>query len=151
MKRNTLPSIALTVVIILMGACNSDTWDELPTPIANFISEYFPFGELESYTESNGVEVVKIKKGATLTFDSNYDWTDVNGNGSLLPQQFLYDDLPDVLYRYLEGLMLQNSVYQVTRTADYITVELLDSQILYNQHTGSITYPEEERRIGALI
>jgi len=141
MKRNTLTSVALAVVIFLMGACNSDTWDELPTPIANFISQYFPFGELQSYSEGDEVVIVKIKKGATLTFGTNYEWTDVNGNGSLLPQQFIYDDLPATLYRYIEGLELQNSVYRVTRTPELITVDFLDSKIIYDQHSGTITYP----------
>ena len=85
MKRNTLSSVALALVILLMGACNSDAWDELPSAISSFVSEYFPFGELQSYSENGGVEVVQIKKGATLTFDKNYEWTDVNGNGVVLP------------------------------------------------------------------
>lgn len=90
MKRNILTSVILAVVFFLVGACNSDTWDELPTPIANFISQYFPFGELQSYSEDDGGVIVKIKKGATLTFGTDYEWIDVNGNGSLLPQQFIY-------------------------------------------------------------
>lgn len=148
MKRNTLSSIALAVIIILMGACNSDTWDELPSAISRFVSEYFPFGELESYTDNGkGVEVVKIKKGATLTFNSDYDWTDVNGNGVVLPVQFLYDQLPSTLYTYLEAREMQNSVYRVTRTPDYITVDLLDTMVTYNQNSGEITYPEEPKRI----
>lgn len=124
-----------------MGACNSDVWDELPTSIASFVSQYFPFGELQSYSESDGVEVVRIKNGATLVFDNNYEWTEVNGNGVVLPQQFLYDKLPDKLYVYLESIEAQNSVYKVVRTASAITVTLLDSELMYNQENGAITYP----------
>lgn len=142
MKRNSAMSLALGFVILLMGACNSDTWDELPSAIAKFVSEYFPFGELESYTESDGAEVVRIKKGATLTFDRNYEWTDINGNGSVLPQQFLYDQLPDSLYAFLEERQEQNSVYRVTRTPEYIKVDLLDTVVTYNQNSGEISYPE---------
>lgn len=142
MKRNTLTSIALGIIIILMGACNNDAWDELPTQLVRFISEYFPAGELESYTDNgHGVEVVQIKHGATLTFDSDFEWTDVNGNGVVLPQQFLYDCLPQTLYRYIESIEMQYSVYRVTRTPDLITVDFLDTLLTYDQNTGEITYP----------
>ena len=147
MKRNTLSSVALALVILLMGACNSDAWDELPSAISSFVSEHFPFGELQSYSENGGVEVVQIKKGATLTFDKNYEWTDVNGNGVVLPQQFLYDKLPGKLYEYIESLEAQNSVYRVVRTSTLITVTLLDSQLTYNQDTGDITYPSVTDRL----
>ena len=147
MKRNTLSSVALALVILLMGACNSDAWDELPSAISSFVSEYFPFGELQSYSENGGVEVVQIKKGATLTFDKNYEWTDVNGNGVVLPQQLLYDKLPGKLYEYIESLEAQNSVYRVVRTSTLITVTLLDSQLTYNQDTGDITYPSVTDRL----
>lgn len=151
MKRNAFSSVALLIVLAFMGACNSDAWDELPSPIANFISQYFPFGELESYSESDGYEIAKIKKGATLTFDSDYEWTDVNGNGAVLPQQFLYDKLPENLYRYLESVELQYSVYRVVRTPELITVDLLDTVITYNQKTGVITYPEGEGKTSLTI
>lgn len=141
MRRNTILTTALGLIILLAGACNSDTWDEMPQAIANFVSEYFPFGELESYTESNNIEVVKIKKGATLTFDSNYQWIDVNGNGSVLPSQYLYDQLPDALWRYIEEGENQNNVYRVQRSGGYITILLHSTEIKYNQDTGEITYP----------
>ncbi|MCM1348416.1 MAG: hypothetical protein NC338_03310 [Firmicutes bacterium] len=146
MNRNTISSLALAVIILLMGACNSDTWDDLPSAISQFVSEYFPFGELQSYTEEGGREIVQIKKGATLTFDNSYEWIDVNGNGVVLPQQFLYDKLPDALYRYIESIEAQNSVYRVQRTASVITVDLFDSVLTYNQDTGEITYPAAQAK-----
>lgn len=151
MKRNTVSSILLGIIIILMGACNSDTWDELPSAISQFVSEYFPFGELSGYSSKGGVEVVQIKKGATLTFNSDYDWTDVNGNGVVLPQNFLYDELPQRLYNYIESIEVQNSVYRVRRTPDLITVDLLDSQLTYDQHSGDITYPPASKQSAAMI
>lgn len=141
MRRNTILTSAIGLIILLAGACNSDTWDEMPQSIANFVSQYFPFGELESYTESNGVEVVKIKKGATLTFDSNYQWIDINGNGSVLPSQFLYDQLPDALWRYIEEGENQNNVYRAQRSGGFITLLLHSTEIKFNQDTGEITYP----------
>ena len=80
MKRNTLNFFALMAIIIMMAACNNDAWDELPRPIASFISEYFPFGEVESYRTGDNGSVVQIKNGATLMFDTSYEWTDINGN-----------------------------------------------------------------------
>lgn len=148
MKNNTLSSIALGIIIILMGACDNDAWDDLPSAISQFVSEYFPFGELQSYTSENGVETVVIKNGATLVFDRNYEWTDVNGNGEILPQQFLFDKLPSKLYRYLESVEAQNDVYRVWRTADMITVMLNDSYLTYDLQAGEITYPEVGENIG---
>lgn len=140
MKRNSLLSVALGIVITMMGACNSDVWDDIPQAISQFVSEYFPFGELESYTENNGSAVVQIKRGATLTFNRDYEWIDVNGNGVVLPQQFLYDKLPATLYNYLEQLEAQNSVYRVERTPSLIKVTLFDSVLNYDQETGKIRY-----------
>ena len=62
MKRNTLTLIALFAIILMMGACNSTAWDELPSPIASFVDEYFPFGEVESYTDTTNGSVVQIKR-----------------------------------------------------------------------------------------
>lgn len=147
MKNNTISSIALGIIIVLMGACNNDAWDELPSAISQFVSEYFPFGELQSYTSEKGVETVNIKNGATLVFNSDYEWTDVNGNGETLPQQFLFDKLPPKLYRYLEAIEAQNDVYRVHRTSGLITVTLLDSYLTYDRQSGEITYPEVEENI----
>lgn len=57
----------------------------------------------------------------------------------VLPQQFLYDRLPEALYRYIESAEAQNSVYRVVRTRAMIVVTLLDSSIDYDQSTGRIT------------
>lgn len=141
MKRNTITSFALFVVILMMGACGNNAWDELPRSISSFVSEYFPFGEVQSYTEVKNGSIVKIKNGATLTFDQNYEWTDVNGNGTVLPQNFLFDKLPDTLYDYIESMESVNDVYRVSRSANIITVEFPDSTITYDSDTGTITYP----------
>lgn len=141
MKRNSLSFLALMVIVVLMGACNNNVWDELPSPIANFISEYFPFGEVNTYTVTKDGSVVTIKNGATLKYDNNYEWTDVNGNGQILPEQFLYDNLPPVLYNYIQEMEADNSVYRVIRTDRIIKVEFHDSEVEYDETTGTITYP----------
>lgn len=144
MKRNALVSIALVIVIMMMGACGNNAWDELPSTITKFVSEYFPFGEVKSYSVDDSGSTVQIKNGATLKFDNDYQWTDVNGNGWLLPVQFLYDQLPQTLYEYLESIEQQGVVYRVRRTPTQITVELHDSEIQYDRTTETITYPSSE-------
>ncbi len=141
MKRNTLCLVALFALILMMGACNSNAWDDLPSPIASFVNEYFPFGEVESYTETKTGSVVQIKKGATLTFNKDYDWTDINGNGQTLPQNFLYDKLPPVLYDYIESIEHVGDVYRVSRSGDTISVEFNDSEIEYDETTQTVVYP----------
>lgn len=141
MKRNTLNFFALLAIICMMGACDNNAWDELPQPISSFVSEYFPFGEVESYRTGDNGSVVQIKNGATLSFDNNYAWTDINGNGVPLPQNFLYDELPEALYRYVESIEMQGSVYRAINEARRIILDLHDSQIEYDKNTQTITYP----------
>lgn len=139
MKRNTLTSIALMVIIVMMGACGNSAWDELPQSIQRFVNEYFPFGEIQSYTTGQNGSVVSIKDGATISFNTDYAWVDVNGNGEVLPQQFVYDQLPATLYNYIESMEEDHSIYRVRRSLHIITVEFLDSAIAYDENTGTIT------------
>lgn len=141
MKRNTLTSIVLIVIILMMGGCGNNVWDELPQKIVFFVSEYFPAGEVESYKTNDSGSVVKIKNGATLTFNSDYEWTDVNGNGEILPQQFLFDKLPSTLYNYLESIEAVDQVYRVRHYNSIYEVKLHDSELEYDEATGTISYP----------
>lgn len=148
MKTNSLTGLFLLVLIIFMGACGEgSTYDELPGPIAKFVTQYFPFGEVIGYdVAKNGSSTVMIRKGATLTFDSEYDWTEINGNGSTLPPTFLYDQLAPTLYDYIESIEMTNDVYRVTRTDKGVKVELHDTWVEYDDATGSIIYPEGEEK-----
>ncbi|MCM1292662.1 MAG: hypothetical protein NC111_05650 [Bacteroides sp.] len=141
MKHNTITGFLLMLVIVMMGACGEGSaYDELPSPIAKFVSEYFPFGEVTGYnTSRNGSSVVTIRHGATLTFDSVYEWIDVNGNGATLPPQFLYDQLPPTLYDYILSLEDVNDVYRCQRDSTKITVELLENTLYYDLATQTIT------------
>lgn len=142
MNRNKLLSIALLVMFILMGACNDHVWDELPSNVQNFITQYFPFGEVASFTESkDGTLQVQMKNGATLRFDSDLAWISINGNGVPLPDVLLYDQLPSVLYNYLQENEQTASVFALSRGYDTIRVELHDTYIVYNTDTETITYP----------
>lgn len=148
MKRNALTSVALFIVIMMMGACGNNVWDELPSRIEAFVTEYFPFGEVESYKTTANGSVLKIKNGATLAFDSDYEWTEVNGNGSTLPQNFLFDELPPVLYGYIDSMERTEDVYSVSRYPDKIMVEFHNSEIEYDRATETITYPAVSSNIG---
>lgn len=142
MIRNALASFALFILILMTSACGDNVWDELPSPIVSFVSEYFPFGEVDSFEETDHGFYVKIKKGVSISFDRDYIWTDVDGRGSILPQNFLYDKLPSVLYDYIESIEHVNDVYRVQRMPNEIVVEFHDSKIVYDATTTTITYPD---------
>lgn len=143
MKRNSILGIITLGLIILMGACNDNAWDELPKPMMEFITKYFPQGEVATYvTDAAGNHIATIRNGSTITFNDDYVWVDVNGNGSVLPEMFIYDELPTPLYRYLQEMEQTDAVYRVQRTADTIRVELLNTYITYDETNGSISYPQ---------
>lgn len=142
MHRNTFCTIVLTVLLVFMGACNDSEWDSVPGPIRDFISEYFPQGEVTSVIDTaDGGYTVQIHNGATLSFDKEYAWTDINGNGIPLPAQFLFDELPEALYNYLVEMEQTTSVYHATRNYLVIDLMLLNSTVSYEIATGKITYP----------
>lgn len=142
MNRNRILGLALLFMVVLMGACNDHVWDELPTTVQSFISQYFPYGEVASYTEGkDGSVEVQMKNGPTLKFDSDMGWTSINGNGVPLPEVLLYNQLPSELYDYLSENEQTASVYVLTRTYDTIRVDLFDTYINYNIDSKTITYP----------
>lgn len=139
---NKFTALALFAVIILMGACNDNAWDDVASPMQQFISKYFPFGEVKSCVEQpNGNQVVTIDNGATIVFDSEYVWISVDGNGVVLPSMFIYDEFPSALYQYLKETEQTEQVYSVSRTTSVYTVKLLNSTINYDVTTEEVTYP----------
>lgn len=135
-------AFAFLVVVVLMGACNDNAWDDVPTPMQDFISKYFPFGEVKSCEElANGDQKVTINNGATILFNSDYVWISVDGNGVVLPSMFVYDEFPSGLYRYLEETSQTDEVYSVSRTVSEYRVKLLNSEIKYDVATQEVTYP----------
>ena len=148
--KNTYGFIALMVMVVIMGACNNDdAYDELPDSVAKFVSEYYPFTDVSSYDMKGGNYVVNMKNGATLVFDSSLAWVEVNGNGDLVPETFLYNCLPEALYDYLSEMTLTQGIYKVVRNADNITVYTVDTYIRYDIASGQINYPTA-RGIAAL-
>lgn len=148
--KNSFGFIAILVMVVIMGACNNDdAYDELPDSVAKFVSEYYPFTDVSSYNMQGGNYVVNMKNGATLVFDSSLAWIDVNGNGGLLPETFLYNCLPEPLYDYLSEMTLTQGIYRVTRNSESITVYTVDTYFRYDIATEQITYPTA-RGIAAL-
>lgn len=139
--KNSFGLVALLALLFFMGACNEDAYNELPDSVAKFVSEYYPFTEVSGYTMNGSDYVVNMRNGATLVFDSSLAWIDVNGNGGILPQTFLYNCLPETLYDYIQEMELTQAIYRVTRTSDYITVYTVDTYFRYDLATRQITYP----------
>ncbi|MCC8070931.1 MAG: hypothetical protein LIO90_03910 [Bacteroidales bacterium] len=138
-----LQIIILIACGILVGvSCNKSEYDELPGTLQRFVTEYFPSSDVATYTrtKTDGY-VVGMRNGAILTFDADYKWIDLNGNGVPLPQQLIYDQMPDKLYDFLEGLEQTDGVYRVERNNSEYQVLLLDTTLTYDISTQSITYP----------
>lgn len=142
MNRGKITILApLLVAILIIGACSNSVWDELPSAISSFISEYFPGMGVSSYSEDEDSYRVQVRNGASLIFDKEYHWTEVEGNGVPLPEVFMYDQLPPALYNYLQGIEQQAGVYGVKRDKDYYKLTMHDTVITYDISTGKITYP----------
>lgn len=143
-KLTITPLRILTLLIVLLAglsvtSCGSDEADKLPDEIQSFISVYFPGQEVENYTESGGVYTVNLRNSATLTFNATPVWIGVDGNGNVLPTQFLFDELPSGLYDYIETTDNLNEVFYVKRASGIYTVSFHNYVIAYNSANGDIT------------
>lgn len=127
------------VGLFMLIACSSSLWDDLPEPIATFISTYYPMSGISEYNEHNGVYFVTIKNGATMTFDSNYTWLEINGNGVVLPQLFIQDALEPKLVQYLMELELTDEVYAAKNDPREVILDMLDYKIRYIKESGDIS------------
>ena len=144
MKRHiNLLLFCMLAALVCLGACNNDTWDELPSPITNFISQYFPGSGVKSYNEYDDMFRVQVNNGVTLIFDSEYQWTEIDGNGSRLPEVLMYDQLPPALFSFLQSTEQQDKVYGMKRDKKFYKLTMLDTVLTYNIQTGSVTYTEE--------
>lgn len=137
-KALTYALLTIIAIITSLTGCNDSKWGDLPSSIANFVTEYFPSSSVESYSENNGQYYVKIKNGPSMIFDSSYAWSSIDGEGATLPQVLLFDELPPTLYQYLEETESLNSVYRLDRDARQYEVGLFDSALTYTIATGEI-------------
>lgn len=130
-------------IMLSLAACSNEAWDELPSPIANFISQYFPGNGVKGFNEYEGTYKVTVNNGVGLTFDSDYQWTEIDGNGSALPEVLIYDQMPPELFTYLQATAQQSEVYGVKRDRKFYKLTMLDTVLTYDIHTGKVTYPGE--------
>lgn len=137
--RILLPLLLLALVGI--GACSSEAWEELPSPIAAFISQYYPGSGIKSYTENDNGSVVKVNNGATLKFDKENEWTEIDGNGVKLPEVMMYNLLPPALFDFLQSTSQQSEVYAMSRDRKFYKLTMQDTVITFNIQTSAITYP----------
>ena len=132
-----IPSI---LAILVLGSCNNDTvWDDIPYPITKFISQYFPGQDASSFTSNDEIYHVKLKNGPGMTFNSKFNWTDINGYGERLPQVLLFDQLPPALYEYLQTGELQSDAISIERTTKQYIVVLIETTVYFDIQTSKIT------------
>lgn len=146
MKKYTdLMLVGLVGLLIMLGACSNDAWEDLPSKISSFVTQYFPNSAVKGYSATaDGGHKVTISNGPTLIFNSDEEWIDIDGEGSKLPQVLMYDQLPPALYDYLQSTSQQADVYAVTRDKYFYKLTMLDTVITYTIATGDITYPKSD-------
>lgn len=137
-----IKEISTLTILLLLIACSNSLWDELPSPISTFISTYYPMSGISKYDESNDNYYVTIKNGATMVFNSNYEWVNINGNGTTLPEIFVTDKLPEKLVKYLTELEMTNEVYAAENEPREIILSMLNFKIKYIKETGEISQEE---------
>lgn len=141
-KISNILLLAMLGVLVVLGACSSDVSEELPSAVSRFTTEYFPGLGVKSYQQlKDGGCIVQLSGGPTLTFDSDDRWLEIDGNGSVLPQVLMYDQLPPSLYEYLQATEQQTEVYEMKRDRYYYKLTMFDTVITYDITTGKITYP----------
>lgn len=137
----TYITLCLSLLVIPAG-CASDDREDVPGPVAQFLSKYFPLQAVTQCSYDNDTYHVKLRNSTALTFDDRYHWISVNGYGDTLPEMLLFDELPPALYNYLQELSLTSQVYAVTRDSFLYHVMLLDSSVTYDISSGIVT-PDE--------
>ena len=124
---------------ITFSCDHSELWSDVPGQITKFINRYYPNAELQSVSHTGNTYHIRIDDGPGLTFDADYNWTDINGYGMPVPQVLLFDQLPPKLYDYLQGTQQLNAVFSISRDNNIYTLALLDSTLTFNTDTGELT------------
>ena len=129
----------LFIVSVLCSCTDNEAYDDVPEPIITFITQYWPNPVIESYSQPSANKYrVDIKNGPSLEFDGEYSWTEVNGLGMPLPQIFLYDQLPQKLYDYLQTGEYLNQVFEVERNSTTYSLDLQTIDLYYDISSGTI-------------
>ncbi len=136
--------ILITAVALIIGAgalttsCGDNDFNDLPREIQQFISQYFPGQGVADFSESGGTYTVNLDNSASLVFNSSLIWTTIDGNGSPIPRQLVFDQFPSKLYDYIETTENLGEVYSVTRDTGIYMVIFHGYIISYNVSTGDI-------------
>lgn len=134
--------VALCLFALCFASCTESDLNQLPSSIKTFVAQYFPNIVVESYhTDAAGNTTVQLRNDATLVFNANQQWTQIDGNGSILPGDLIYDQLPSALYDYLESIDQVDQVYWLRKTAGEISVGLINTEITYDMATQTVVYP----------
>ncbi|MCM1022192.1 MAG: hypothetical protein NC343_07980 [Muribaculum sp.] len=128
---------AVAMIVVLLMACSDSLWDDLPSPISKFITTYYPNTAISQYSDENNQYRVVVKNGPTMTFDSQFHWTMVDGNGVALPSIFAYNEMPGV-YEFLQARDETNNVFKAVNNARTYVVTLSDRIIEYIKESGEI-------------
>lgn len=144
--------IAIVVLLTGMTSCSDSQWDQLPDKVSEFITAYYPNQTISNQTwENSSTYVVTMRSGEVITFDKSLRWTEVNGHGGLVPQLFLFDELPPALYEYLQATENLSEVFSVRRNSNDYVVELLNQSVIYDIETGAITVPVNGSELMSLL
>lgn len=130
------PIIAIIGLLLLM-ACSSSLWDEVPQPITKFIAEYWPGATVSSYNERSDNYYVTVKNGASIVFDANYQWTKINGNGVEIPSILIFNEMPKV-YQYLEAREQTTGLMAAENRPRVVILTFNDFILQYNKDTSDI-------------
>lgn len=136
---------ALLIVVLLCsfmwlpsGCDHSDIWNDVPPKIQTFIVRYFPSFSVSSCDNTASGYHVRLANGPGLSFDVDYDWTNVNGYGMPLPEVLLFDQLPPKVYSYLQATDDTDGVFEISRDSLQYRIELLNSTLSYTIATDSL-------------
>lgn len=131
----------LGILALVSGACssNDEVYNNMPQDITKFIAQYYPNTKVDSFTETDARYRVVLDDGPTIVFDKTCQWEMLDGNGSVLVQNFLFNELPPELYEYLQSTDGLNQVFSASRNSKDYTVVLLNQTLTYDIASGDIT------------
>jgi hypothetical protein len=136
-RRNALVMAVIVVgAMAVVGGCGTAMWDEVPGRIQEFIAQYWPGSTVSAYDVVDGEYHVTIKDGASLVFDSEYNWLLINGNGVAIPSILIYDEMPHI-YTYLLARELTHDLMIAENLPRVIILTFTDIIIEYTKSTSS--------------
>jgi hypothetical protein len=136
-RRNALVMAVIVVgAMAVVGGCGTAMWDEVPGRIQEFIAQYWPGSTVSAFDVIDGEHHVTIKDGASLVFDSEYNWLLINGNGVAIPSILIYDEMPHI-YTYLLARELTHDLMIAENLPRVIILTFTDIIIEYTKSTSS--------------